>query len=101
MLFLVGDYSAQGVVNTILKRAFPTDPIVGEEDADELRQESGEILRNRIVELANETLTADLAIGEKAEWGLGPGQARTPEELMDTIDCGNDNGGRVGRESFI
>ncbi|KAF9220633.1 3(2),5-bisphosphate nucleotidase HAL2 [Gyrodon lividus] len=93
----VGDYSAQAVVNTILSRAFPADPIVGEEDADEVRQESGEILRNRIIELANETLTADLGPGEMAEWGLGPGQERSPEELMDAIDRGSDQGGRVGR----
>ncbi|KIJ67355.1 hypothetical protein HYDPIDRAFT_25817 [Hydnomerulius pinastri MD-312] len=93
----VGDYSAQAVVNTILTRAFPTDPIVGEEDADEMRQGGAETLRNRIVELANEALTADLLPGDKAEWGLGPGQARTPEELMDAIDRGNDQGGRIGR----
>ncbi|KIJ19374.1 hypothetical protein PAXINDRAFT_166575 [Paxillus involutus ATCC 200175] len=93
----VGDYSAQAVVNTVLSRAFPADPIVGEEDANELRQKSGEILRNRIVELANEALTADLGIDEMAEWGLGPGQERSSEELMDAIDRGSDQGGRVGR----
>ncbi|KAH7886771.1 hypothetical protein F5I97DRAFT_1870104 [Phlebopus sp. FC_14] len=93
----VGDYSAQAVVNTILGRAFPADPIVGEEDADELRQEGSETLRNRVVELANEALTADLGVGEMAEWGLGPVEQRTPEELLDAIDRGNDQGGRVGR----
>ncbi|KAG8215887.1 hypothetical protein J3R82DRAFT_7854 [Butyriboletus roseoflavus] len=93
----VGDYSAQAVVNTILGRAFPTDPIVGEEDADELRQEDGVALRNRIVALANEALTADLATDETSDWGLGPGQERTPEELMDAIDRGSDQGGRIGR----
>ncbi|EGN97380.1 hypothetical protein SERLA73DRAFT_153792 [Serpula lacrymans var. lacrymans S7.3] len=93
----VGDYSAQAVVNTILGRAFPTDPIVGEEDANELRQESGVIMRQRIVELANETLTSELGLGEMVEWGLGPGQERTPEELMDAIDRGNHAGGAVGR----
>ncbi|KIK95870.1 hypothetical protein PAXRUDRAFT_826563 [Paxillus rubicundulus Ve08.2h10] len=93
----VGDYSAQAVVNTVLSRAFPADPIVGEEDANELRQKSGEALKHRIVELANEALTADLGIGEMAEWGLGPGQERTPEELMDAIDHGSDPGGPLGR----
>jgi len=93
----VGDYSAQAVVNTILGRAFPTDPIVGEEDANELRQESGITMRQRIVELANDTLTAELGLGEIVEWGLGPGQGRTPEELMDAIDRGNHPGGAVGR----
>ena len=93
----VGDYSAQAVVNTILGRAFPADPIVGEEDAAELRQETGDALRNRIVALANEALTADLGTGETSDWGLGPGQERTPEELLDAIDRGSDEGGRIGR----
>lgn len=97
----VGDYAAQAVVNTILGRAFPTDPIVGEEDADELRQESGDALRNRIVTLANEALTADLGTDEAADWGLGPGQTRTLKQLLDAIDRGSDQGGRIGRASLI
>lgn len=97
----VGDYAAQAVVNTILGRAFPTDPIVGEEDAADLRQESGGAIRDRIVTLANEALTADLGTGESPHWGLGPGQERTPEELLDAIDRGNDQGGRIGRASPI
>ncbi|EPQ53134.1 3 2 5-bisphosphate nucleotidase HAL2 [Gloeophyllum trabeum ATCC 11539] len=92
-----GDFAAQAVVNTILGRAFPDDPIVGEEDANDLRVESGATLKNRIVELANETLTAELGIGEMAEWGLGPGQSRTADELLDAIDRGTYEGGRTGR----
>lgn len=97
----VADYSAQAVVNTILTRAFPTDPIVGEEDATDLRQEGADILRNRIVDLANEALTANLTIGDRAEWGLGPGQQRTLDELLDAIDRGNDQGGPLGRASTV
>ncbi|KAI0716030.1 3',5'-bisphosphate nucleotidase [Cerioporus squamosus] len=93
----VGDFSAQAVVNTILSRAFPDDPIVGEEDADDLRVESGTALRERIIQLANETLTADLVPGEKEEWGLGPNNGRTTEQLLDAIDRGNHEGGRTGR----
>ncbi|KAI0357248.1 3',5'-bisphosphate nucleotidase [Trametes cingulata] len=93
----VGDYSAQAVINTILGRTFPQDPIVGEEDADDLRQESGKALKERIVQLANETLTAPLVEGEKEEWGLGPSQGRTADELLDAIDRGNYDGGRTGR----
>ncbi|KAG9312595.1 hypothetical protein JVU11DRAFT_6992 [Chiua virens] len=93
----VGDYSAQAVVNTILGRAFPSDPIVGEEDAAELRQASGTVLKDRIVALANEALTGDLGSDESSDLGLGPGQARTPDELLDAIDRGSDQGGRVGR----
>ncbi|OCH87115.1 3(2),5-bisphosphate nucleotidase HAL2 [Obba rivulosa] len=93
----VGDYSAQAVVNTILSRTFPDDPIVGEEDATDLRQESGRALRDRIVELANECITGELVPGEKEEWGLGPKQAQSVNELLDTIDRGNYGGGATGR----
>lgn len=95
---VVGDFGAQAVVSTILGRTFPGDPIVGEEDAEDLRLESGSALRQRIVELANETLTAELSIGEMEEWGLGPSQAQTTEQLLDAIDRGTYAGGRTGRE---
>ncbi|EIW53050.1 3',5'-bisphosphate nucleotidase [Trametes versicolor FP-101664 SS1] len=93
----VGDYAAQAVVNTILGRTFPKDPVVGEEDAADLRVESGKTLRERIVQLASETLAAPLAEGEQEEWGLGPNQAQTAEQLLDAIDRGNYEGGRTGR----
>ncbi|KAI0357254.1 3(2),5-bisphosphate nucleotidase HAL2 [Trametes cingulata] len=34
---------------------------------------------------------------EKEEWGLGPSQGRTADELLDAIDRGNYDGGRTGR----
>ncbi|KZT03058.1 3(2),5-bisphosphate nucleotidase HAL2 [Laetiporus sulphureus 93-53] len=93
----VGDFSAQAVVNIILGRTFPKDPIVGEEDSADLRGDSSASLRERVVELANEALTAPLQTGEKEQWGLGPSNARTAEELMDAVDRGNYPGGRTGR----
>lgn len=92
----VGDYAAQAVISSMLHRAFPKDPIVGEEDAAELREDSGATLRDRIVSLANEALTGELGIGENAEWGVGPGQEKSTEELLDAIDRGNHEGGRTG-----
>jgi 3'(2'), 5'-bisphosphate nucleotidase len=97
----VGDYSAQAVINTILSRAFPHDPIVGEESSSELRTSSASSLRSRIVELANEALGGDLGLAEMSEWGMGPGQEKTEEELLDAIDRGNFSGGRNGRELDI
>ncbi|KAI1781968.1 3(2),5-bisphosphate nucleotidase HAL2 [Ganoderma leucocontextum] len=93
----VGDFPAQAVVNTILNRTFTDDPIVCEEDASDLRVESGTTLRDRSIELANETLTGELHPGEKEEWGLGPNHGRTADQLLDAIDRGNYNGGRTGR----
>lgn len=93
----VGDYAAQAVVSSMLHRAFPGDLIVGEEDAADLRVDSGIELRDRIVELANEALTAELGLGDVAGWGIGPGQEKTTEELLDAIDRGNHTGGRTGR----
>lgn len=93
---VVGDYTAQAVISVILQHAFPDDPIVGEEDATELRVESGEGMRNRIVELANEALTGELGLGDNADWGLGPGQETTSAVLLDAIDRGNHPGGSSG-----
>ncbi|KAI5836594.1 carbohydrate phosphatase, partial [Schizophyllum commune H4-8] len=64
-----------------------------------LRQDTAasRALKDRIVELANEALTADLALGDKEQWGIGPGKARTPDQLLDAIDRGNYDGGRTGR----
>ena len=95
----MADFSAQAVVNTILSRAFPGDPIVGEEDAKDLRGDSPEVtaLRNRVTDLAVETLVGELGLGEMEEWGLGPKHTHTPDQLLDAIDRGTDSGGAVGR----
>ncbi|KIK58985.1 hypothetical protein GYMLUDRAFT_227694 [Collybiopsis luxurians FD-317 M1] len=93
----VADYSAQAIIGSILQRAFPQDPIVGEEDAAELRSESGATIRDRIVSLTNEALVGDLGLGDIAEWGIGPGSEQTPGQILDAIDRGNYEGGRTGR----
>lgn len=97
----MGDFSAQAVVNTILGRAFPGDEIVGEEDAADLRAESGVELRKRVVELANESLRAELTQGDNEQWGLGPGKEWSAEELMDAVDRGTSQGGRSKRASHF
>lgn len=95
----MGDFSAQAVVNTILSRAFPGDPIVGEEDAKDLRGDSPKAtaLRNRIVDLAGENLAGELGLGEVEEWGLGPKHTHTPDQLLDAIDRGTYSGSPTGR----
>ncbi|KAI5121485.1 hypothetical protein M0805_003940 [Coniferiporia weirii] len=93
----VGDFSAQAVVNTILANAFPEDKIVGEEDSADLRVETNSVLRDRVVELANQALSSDLVHGDNVQWGIGPGKQRTTEELLNVIDRGNHGGGKTGR----
>ncbi|KAF8634519.1 hypothetical protein AX17_004192 [Amanita inopinata Kibby_2008] len=93
----VGDFAAQAVLGSMLGCAFPDDPIVGEEDASDLRVESGAALRERIVALANDALTAELEIGDNVGWGIGPGRERSASEILDAIDRGNHAGGRTGR----
>ena len=87
-------------MNTILSRAFPDDPIVGEEDAKDLRGDSPEVttLRNRIADLAMENLTGDLGLGEMEDWGLGPKHVHTPDQLLEAIDRGTYPGGSAGRK---
>ena len=97
--FLVGDFATQALISSILYRAFPDDPIVGEEDASELRTESGKEMKDRIVELANEGLTYELELGDNRNWGIGPGEQQSDEQLLDAIDRGNYEGGKVGRKS--
>ncbi|OJA18958.1 hypothetical protein AZE42_06046 [Rhizopogon vesiculosus] len=89
----VGDYAAQAVINTILKKAFPKDPIIGEEGADALRQESNARLRERVVALATSALKEDLIDGEKSQWGLGAQDELSSAALLNAIDEGNDTGG--------
>ncbi|KAM6492359.1 hypothetical protein JOM56_012083 [Amanita muscaria] len=93
----IGDFASQAVISTMLQHAFPDDPIVGEEDASDLRTDSGAALRERIVGLANEYLTGELELGDNKGWGIGPGQQRSASYLLDAIDRGNHPGGRTGR----
>ncbi|KAJ2932406.1 hypothetical protein H1R20_g4720, partial [Candolleomyces eurysporus] len=93
----VGDFAAQALISTILQNAFPNDPIVGEEDASDLRVESGKAMRDRIISLANDALTAPLAAGDDPLWGVGPGRDQSADQLLDAIDRGNHTGGSQGR----
>ncbi|KAJ1677107.1 3'(2'),5'-bisphosphate nucleotidase, partial [Spiromyces aspiralis] len=55
-----GDFSAQAIVNSILERNFPQDPIVGEEDSKDLAGDQGSQLRQKVVELTNSVLESPL-----------------------------------------
>ncbi|KAF9530735.1 3,5-bisphosphate nucleotidase HAL2 [Crepidotus variabilis] len=96
----IADFAAQAVISTILHNAFPTDLIVGEEDASELRSPNNaeeREMRERIISLANEALTSELMLGDNPTWGIGPGTAKSDSEILDAIDRGNYQGGSQGR----
>jgi 3'(2'), 5'-bisphosphate nucleotidase len=99
----VADFAAQAVINTVLSHAFPNDPIIGEEDADDLRAGTPEsdVLRARVIELADDVLAQlpSVHAGERAEWGLG--KRWGADALMGAIDRGCHIGGRTGRTSRL
>ena len=95
----MADYASQAVINTVLSHAFPDDPIIGEEDASDLRPPSSsspapstrenesDALRARVVELADDVLaqpplpsppasSADADADVDVDSGIGGGEER-------------------------
>jgi 3'(2'), 5'-bisphosphate nucleotidase len=87
----IADYGSQAIVNAVLQSVFPADPIVGEEDSNELRVNTE--LRHKVWDLVSSTLQATPA-KEMEQTG---GQIRIDEEMLDLIDKGNYAGGQKGR----
>lgn len=94
---LVGDFAAQAVISAILAKVFPEDPIVGEEDAAELRKSENKELLHHITTLVNEGLTDERLFYEKEEWAIGHQYDISPREVRDAIDKGKFEGGNEGR----
>jgi len=97
----VGDYAAQAVIVSVLNTVFPNDPIVGEEDATELRKSENEGLLHHVTALVNEGLTVERLPYEKEDWAIGIGYDISPREVQGAIDRGNYEGGHTGSTSFI
>ena len=96
----VGDFGAQAVVNSILGKHFPQDPIVGEEDSADLRDGKGAGLKDQVCKLAKEAFKP--AVKEcpalKEEDTKQEEDEITDDQLLDAIDRGNHEGGSKGRE---
>ena len=86
----IGDLGAQALIIASIRHAFPTDEIVGEEDADDLR--SNTQLREQVWELVQAARLEDA----KAEAKLG-GPIESVEKMLDAIDGGRSQGGGKGR----
>lgn len=58
-------------------------------------------MKDRIVELANEALTFELELGDNRIWGIGPGEQQSDAQILDAIDRGKYEGGRIGRKMSL
>jgi len=76
----VADFGAQALISRTLQEAFPEDPLVGEEDAADLRGDAAAPLRSKVVDHV-QALRAD--VGEK--------------RVLEAIDRGTYAGGPTGR----
>lgn len=79
----VADYGAQAIIIGALRKAFPNDPVVGEEDADVLRKDQA--LSDKVWKLveAHRSSQAD--------------ELSTTSAMLDAIDWGKFEGGDKGR----
>lgn len=97
---VVGDYTSQALISSLLFNHFPTDQIVGEEDSTELQTPENATTKQNIVRLANEALSESLSISSEEEcWSRvkGEGSSKSEEEWLAIIDKGNSKGGKEGR----
>ncbi|TGO46786.1 hypothetical protein BOTNAR_0565g00030 [Botryotinia narcissicola] len=86
----IGDFGAQALIIQAIKKNFPDDEVVGEEEASDLRENSN--LRNQIWELVEASKLSD----SEAEKVLG-GPVENVDAMLDAIDAGNSAGGAKGR----
>jgi 3'(2'), 5'-bisphosphate nucleotidase len=86
----IGDFGAQALIIHAIKKNFPNDEIVGEEEASTLRNDAK--LRELIWALVKDTTLEDA----DAEQIVG-GPIETIDAMLDAIDAGNSAGGSKGR----
>ena len=86
----LGDFGAQALINHALQHCFPTDPIIGEEDAAALRDDAG--LRTRVWDLVHGARLTD----SSAEAEIG-GPVPDAEAMLASLDRGGAQGGKEGR----
>lgn len=86
----IGDFGAQALIIHAIRHNFPTDAIVGEEEASSLRENRG--LADQIWELVNSTKLEDEASEEQLGGGI-----RSEIDMLRAIDEGQSPGGGRGR----
>ncbi|KAL7421886.1 3'(2'),5'-bisphosphate nucleotidase [Cryptotrichosporon argae] len=83
----VADLSAQALVSLHLLEHFPSDPIIGEEDTEELRANAE--LRAKVAGLVNDAF--------EREDGWGRDKTFSEDQILNAIDAGSAPGGPKGR----
>ncbi|TKA79265.1 3'(2'),5'-bisphosphate nucleotidase [Cryomyces minteri] len=86
----IGDFGAQALIIQAIRKNFPQDEIVGEEEAATLRENKE--LSSKIWTLVKEARLSDAT----AEEELG-GPIPSEEDMLSAIDAGNSAGGAKGR----
>lgn len=86
----IGDFGAQALIIAAIKHNFPSDEVVGEEEASSLRQEKD--LSSKIWNLVK-----DVKLNDPESDALLGGPLKTEDEMLDAIDLGNSAGGNKGR----
>lgn len=86
----IGDFAAQALIIHAIRKNFPRDEIVGEEEASSLRE--NQTLTSQIWEVVREARLED----QRAEEELG-GPLANVEQMLQVIDEGNSAGGATGR----
>lgn len=86
----VADFGAQALINHAIRKNFPADQIVGEEEASTLRENTQ--LTKRLWDLVKDAKLED----PHAEALLG-GSVENDEMMLDAIDAGRSEGGSQGR----
>uniref|UniRef100_A0A060T3N4 3'(2'),5'-bisphosphate nucleotidase n=1 Tax=Blastobotrys adeninivorans TaxID=409370 RepID=A0A060T3N4_BLAAD len=85
----VADFGAQAIIIDAIRKAFPNDKVVGEEEADKLAKDSA--LREKVYKLVDVASKQTEFASEKI------GRIGSAEEMVDAIGHGNYSGGSQGR----
>jgi len=86
----VGDFGAQALIIAAIKHNFPSDEVVGEEEASSLREQKD--LSSKIWNLVK-----DAKLSDSDSDALLGGPIQTEDKMLEAIDQGNSAGGDKGR----
>ncbi|KAI1628524.1 3',5'-bisphosphate nucleotidase [Exophiala viscosa] len=86
----IGDFGAQALIIAAIKHNFPSDEVVGEEEASSLREQKD--LSSKIWNLVK-----DVKLDDSESDALLGGPIKSENEMLDAIDLGNSAGGNKGR----